>query len=73
MSNGRRFRRAHRVKPTEPASPDPHRSFIADGIARDAERMRRDNPAGYRRQKLIIRLALAAAIAAILIWAILNW
>ena len=73
VSNSRRFRRTRPVKPPEPGEPDPHRAALAHAIAKDAERMRRDNPAGYRRQRLILRAALAAAVAAILVWAVLNW
>jgi hypothetical protein len=72
MSNRRRLP-GKRARRPELSGEDPHRSALAHAIARDAARMRRDDPAGYRRLQLVLRVVLGGAILGILIVAALKW
>jgi hypothetical protein len=71
MSNRRRLKPSRLARP-EPGGEDPNRAPLASAIAEDAARMRRDDPVGYRRLQLILRVVLAAAVVGILILAALT-
>jgi hypothetical protein len=72
MSNRRRLKQSRARRP-DPGGQDPNRSALADAIARDTARMRRYDPVGYRRDRLILRLVLGGAILAILVLAAIHW
>jgi hypothetical protein len=72
MSNRRRLKQSRSPGP-DPGGEDPNRSALADAIARDAARMRRYDPVGYMRFRLILRLALGGAVLAILVLAAVHW
>jgi hypothetical protein len=72
VSNRRRLKQSRSRRP-DPGGEDPKRSPLANAIAPDAARIRRENPVGYRRYQFVLRLVLGGAILAILVLAALHW